>query len=1103
MGKKRKVILIFFCLLLLSLFTLFGFIAFYAHHPSKIKPLIEAAISRSTGARCTIETLSHSFRPLNVQLTGLSLRPAGDSDDFHLQVPELKAEMSLEGPFARKRLIVKKLTVQRPTLLIRKEARFSRIQVERAPSSFLSRLLQRLIALFLFRDVLFQAALLDDGHVKAHFGQLGFEITQIRAELNSEHRVEISCRGELDWPSRQIHLAAGTIQAMTDHAISLANLDIRGVLKTQDAFFRSPEALVEEAALDAKLHYNHARKTLSFEPLEAHLQGLRLNVPSVKAEQPMTLRLNASGDCQLQELKLSAHHVELIIEDLFHIKGELLADFEKQGRVQVRNLGGYLIPQRFVPFFPEPINAVAAPFKLSGDMGLRGDLEGFREMERWVWRCNLQSTLKGNRFVYETAEIQANSTITGEVGMNGTFPNLEMSLSVAADETSLAYRDITVKPSEARLSLTGQHPLFRINALAFRVPDVKFKMGGREILVEDIHLQGSKGTLDLEKGNLLLPEMALSSSSLQNLLVSMDLAHNQLSLVLKGEKIGLIESAQTHGLFPEGWKASGLDALRLYVALENKRDWAVNSEIRLKELSFENRDGTAVGEGITFLAAVNGKGRLDDPHTPASIRLEMSEGEILYDRFYVNLNTHPFASAGSGDYDRLKKNVHIRDFALKLKNILALDLNATVGLGTGGRPFHLFIGVPEASVEPIFQHLVFEPFRRQKPLLEKLKLGGAISARLELEGLASQWEVKGQVSWRNGELRGADDAVSLHEINLDLPLWYQNQGLKGRAKIPLAKQKLGPPSGHTALTPEELHGNLSVGSVTLPLLPEQKLAVPLLAGANVLSVPVPTILSVPGGDVEVGPVTCSTLFPSPPSIVTSLTVDNMDLASILSQIWPRAVQGSAQVKLAPIRLEKNTVHAEGKIRASAFGGRVILSDLSASGIFTSAAVFRADVRIEDLHLADLTQKTSFGRIEGILEGEIEDLEIAYGQPQAFDLRLETVNRKGVPQKISVRAVDNIAQIGGGHSPFIGFAGVFASLFKEFPYEKIGVRASLRNDMFKINGTVKEGGKEYLVKRGSFSGVNVVNQNPDNLISFKDMVKRIQRVTSSKSGPVVK
>ena len=72
-----------------------------------------------------------------------------------------------------------------------------------------------------------------------------------------------------------------------------------------------------------------------------------------------------------------------------------------------------------------------------------------------------------------------------------------------------------------------------------------------------------------------------------------------------------------------------------------------------------------------------------------------------------------------------------------------------------------------------------------------------------------------------------------------------------------------------------------------------------------------------------------------------------------------------------------------------------------------------------------------------------------------------------------------------------------------PYKKIGVRASLENDVFRINGTVMEGGKEYLVKRGRFSGVDIVNQNPENRISFKDMVKRIKRVTAEKGGPVVK
>ena len=136
-------------------------------------------------------------------------------------------------------------------------------------------------------------------------------------------------------------------------------------------------------------------------------------------------------------------------------------------------------------------------------------------------------------------------------------------------------------------------------------------------------------------------------------------------------------------------------------------------------------------------------------------------------------------------------------------------------------------------------------------------------------------------------------------------------------------------------------------------------------------------------------------------------------------------------------------------------------------------------------------------------GDIKGLAVTYGQPHSFQLLLETVKKPGFSQKISVAAVDNIAQIGGGTSPFVGLAGGFASFFREFPYEKIGVRASLENDVFRINGTIREGNLEYLIKRGGFSGVNVVNQNPDNRIRFKDMVKRIKRIQDSKEGPVIR
>jgi hypothetical protein len=229
----------------------------------------------------------------------------------------------------------------------------------------------------------------------------------------------------------------------------------------------------------------------------------------------------------------------------------------------------------------------------------------------------------------------------------------------------------------------------------------------------------------------------------------------------------------------------------------------------------------------------------------------------------------------------------------------------------------------------------------------------------------------------------------------------------------------------------------------------------------------------------------------------------MELKPLLSQIWTASPEGALTGRLDLIRIENGRMSTSGEITADLFDGKIIVSNLGASGISDLSPVIQLSARLRGLNLEQATRGTAFGKVEGIMDGYIKELEIAYGQPQRFDLRLETVKREGVRQRISQKAVDSISQIGGGHSAFIGLAGRFVSFFEEFPYRKIGIRSTLINDVFKINGTVKEDGKEYLVKSGGIPAVNVVNENPDNRISFKDMIKRIKRVTASKGGPVIK
>jgi hypothetical protein len=327
-----------------------------------------------------------------------------------------------------------------------------------------------------------------------------------------------------------------------------------------------------------------------------------------------------------------------------------------------------------------------------------------------------------------------------------------------------------------------------------------------------------------------------------------------------------------------------------------------------------------------------------------------------------------------------------------------------------------------------------------------------------------------------------EKGIALKGIHFDFPVWYR--------------------TGVAKTSDKALSGKLAVESITIPLLPEQPLSILLDAGPNRISVKSPTVIQVPGGDLRLGSVQAEKLFGPDLTIRTRLEFDDIKLQPLLSRIWTRPLKGSFAGILDPVQYENHTVTTKGELKADVFEGNIILSDLGASGVFTSAPVFKLNAKWENLLLSEMTTDTAFGKIEGVLKGQLRHVEIAYGQPQRFSLLLETVQKKGIPQKISVKAVENIAQIGGGQSPFMGLAGAFASLFKKFPYEKIGIKANLENDVFTVNGTIREGGTEYLVKRGSFSGVDIVNQNPDNRISFKDMVKRIKRI-GAKGGPVVK
>ncbi len=670
----------------------------------------------------------------------------------------------------------------------------------------------------------------------------------------------------------------------------------------------------------------------------------------------------------------------------------------------------------------------------------------------------------------------------GHVAIEGPISNLRLSGQVEADNVAFQGMGLSATSAGGTARFSGTYPVFNITDFSCRIPHVKSLMGKRTFSVEQIEIDAPKGWANVLTQTLNFSEIKIQSSLFKNLFIAFQRDNGEVTFTIKGKQTELTRAAMALKLLPTGWTFQGTDAIEIEAALEKKGGISFSSTLALEKFAFQNFQQTRMGENISIRARVSGRMTFPDLTVKAVAAIEADKGEVLLDRFYFDLKETGFFVNCDGTYSGPLKRIMLEGLSLGIKKIAAAHMTGTLVQTKDDYEGNLSLEIPDTPLKGAFHRLVREPFQTENPSLTALTLDGVLSAKMTLEGNFSHWITHGFCVLKKGSL-SYGKRTTLTGIALSLPLWLTSGVDKG----------LG----------QQLKGGLWIRSMRGPFLPEQSLNIPILAESNGLSVPIAVDLTVPGGHIRIGPSTITGLIGNMPTIHSALHFEDLQMEPVLKIIWPRSVQGVADGNLNPIHITAGKLSSVGEIKATVFNGECILSDLGATGLLTPLPVFSLNARWHDLNLAEITQDTSFGKIDGILNGYANNLEISNGQLQGFDLLLQTVKTEGVPQKISVKAVDNIARLGGGQSPFIGVAGMFVSLFKEFSYEQIGVQATLQNDVFRIHGTIRENGKEYLVKRGFFSGVDVINQSKDNRVGFKDMLKRIKRITDAKSGPVIR
>ncbi len=227
-------------------------------------------------------------------------------------------------------------------------------------------------------------------------------------------------------------------------------------------------------------------------------------------------------------------------------------------------------------------------------------------------------------------------------------------------------------------------------------------------------------------------------------------------------------------------------------------------------------------------------------------------------------------------------------------------------------------------------------------------------------------------------------------------------------------------------------------------------------------------------------------------VTVGLTLNQLDFSEMTKAFLPLVLHGSLEGNFPEIRVSPDSLVATGSLTAHTLGGQFEVGNIQAVAPFSHLRKVSMEVLFKDIDLEEASRSFKFGQMGGIIQGTITNLVFSFGQPEKFELSIQSVKKRRIKQYVNARAVNSLSILSTGAA--FPFRGGILQFFRYFPYAKLGIYCKLENDIFTLRGTIHQSGVEYLIKRGPFRGIDVINQNPENRIRWNQMLRRLKTIT---------
>jgi len=625
----------------------------------------------------------------------------------------------------------------------------------------------------------------------------------------------------------------------------------------------------------------------------------------------------------------------------------------------------------------------------------------------------------------------------------------------------------------------------RVNSasLAAQVRELVLSAGERKLKIADTSL-GGQLTVDGLRGALEITSLSVDVPGLGGFGLTGEADFNaprRVNLSLKSRNP--LDIGEILGTFPAfvppnvtAWKPGGRFDFSLEIRNEpaDPRRYHVQGTGDLSKFAFQDSSGAIVFEGLEPRMKFEADILSFDQAIPFSLHFELAKGESLWKDIYYDWQSGPVRLDLKGTLDPQFRQV--RDAAAAVFFPPLGEVRALGAFNFGPRfrsDFHL--SAPSIDLAAL------------NAFLGKTRPGGPsaweIQGRAEAEvdvRLEASTEVQGKIRVREASAKNKDGTFKLAGLDSDFPFLISHGALSGGRR---SEDSLSP-------------GHITIRSMETPIAAFGPLRADFYSTRNLfLFFPVEIILW--GSRLQLGQ---SVLAVNPSARATrgvsNLTLTDLDFSRLPFASASFKLAGRASIPTCELEIRPGDFRLRGPLRGDLFGGRLTLDDIRVTEAFSAGRRIAFQAAIDGLDLDKFTASVPFGEVTGIVDVSLRDFALSYGQPENFNLSIVSVPEKGVSRKFSLKAVNSLSIISTTGSTAAPVNNLLTRLVPSFTYSRIGIACSLKNDVFTLQGTIVEGGIQYLVRRSTFFGIDVVNGTPVNKIGFKDMIDRIKRVGQS-------